>query len=691
MHLRSVELINWRSYRHAQFEFPSPDPDDSKNVVLVIGPNEYGKTSFFEAIALGLFGRSGLQLVPRVSTGTNNDAGARTNYSNFLEGTLHKRAIETGSPQCVVKLEWEDESGARIEIKRTWHFRANGTHKTGEDELHIYEGPSGVLAPPFTAPDQNLWYTNWIAQRFLHPSLAEFFLFDGEQVQRYANRKMNDQVRRGIDGLLGFPVLRSLRESLGKYAQNKRTKMANPSDDTVNAVKLAIEELENRLDAKKQERDKAIAELQDIEGEIEDLAQELHGRREDSPRALANSLLEDESRHRDEAKRAISNLTTLIAGDMALAIAGTPLRKETISRLESEAKRETWETGWNEVNRNLERFVSDLSARIGQLQPPISDNCHEAVIQAAKAAWQALWHPPPEGCADGYLHMALTGTTRAGTIDRLTAIDQHSTTEAANYVAQFENATATAEAKKRERLELERVAPEVESQTKRHKKLIEQSGRYKEQHDAAQREIDSATTELEQKRKELKQYISKRDLSAPALRQAETADAYASLVDELLRDAVPFQVEEVANEMTRAWKEMTHMSDRVDRIEISPDCEVRMLAADGSDLRQIDKSAGASQVFTQALITAITKVSGRTFPFIVDTPLARLSREQRLGVLKTFTDRPAQVILLSTDEEVVDDKLDAIRDRIAASYELTVTQDRGVIVTKVAKLDLRNV
>lgn len=115
-----------------------------------------------------------------------------------------------------------------------------------------------------------------------------------------------------------------------------------------------------------------------------------------------------------------------------------------------------------------------------------------------------------------------------------------------------------------------------------------------------------------------------------------------------------------------------------------------MLTEDGTDLHRIDKSAGASQVFTQALITAITRVSGRNFPFVVDTPLARLSRDQRIGMLKTFTDRPGQVILLSTDQEVVDDKLDAIRDRIAGSYELQVTQDRGVAVTTVHEAGLRS-
>ena len=691
MHLRSVQLINWRSYRSARFEFPRPH--GGRNVVLVMAPNEYGKTSFFEALTLGLFGRQGLILVPRARSGAGNDGQDRinVNYSRFLEGTLHHRAPETGPSECVVKLEWEDEAGDPIEIKRTWYFSATGQHKSGDDQLQIYEGQRRApVFPPPIVEDQDRWYREWIAWHFLQPTLAEFFLFDGEQIQRYASRDMGIQVRRGIEGLLGLPILRSLKASLERYAQNRRTSAAAPSDTKVNAVKAAIGELEVRIEAKEAERDEADVRLPGLDADIDELTQRLGGRGEGTV-ALVKSLFEDESRHRDEAERAITDLTALLSSDIALAIAGPSLRNATLDRLQSEAKREAWETGRNEGNRNLDRFTVDLSARIDRLEPPLHDSRRDAVVAAAKEAWAALWHPPPDDCADGYLHPALSGTTRAGVIDRLEAVGRHSAGEISGYVERFNVAVATAEAKKRERLELEQIAPDIDKQAVRLRELTEQSGRYKEQRDAAQREIDAATAKLGDRRAELARYVSRLGSQAPALTYAARADAYIQLIGDLLDDAVPYEVREVADEMTKAWKAMAHMSDRVERIDITPECEVRMLAADGSDLHRIDKSAGASQVFTQALITAITKVSGRTFPFVVDTPLARLSRVQRIGVLKTFTDRPGQVILLSTDQEVVDDKLDAIRDRIIASYELKVAHDEGVAVTTVHELDLRTI
>ena len=690
MHLRSVQLINWRSYRSARFEFPRPH--GGKNVVLVMAPNEYGKTSFFEALTLGLFGRDGLVLIPRARAEAHNDGHERINvsYSRFLERALHHRAPDTGPPKCVVKLEWEDEKGDPIEIKRTWYFNAKGSHRSGDDQLQIYHGQgNSPLVPPPTAEDKDGWYREWIAQCFLSPSLAEFFLFDGEQIQRYARRDMGEQVRQGIEGLLGLPTLSGLKESLERYAQNRRASAARPSDAKVSAVKAAIDELEARIEANEARRHEADARISGLDADIDELTQSLGGRGGGSTVALVASLAEDENRHRGEAERATNELTDLISGDIAFAIAGTSLRNATLDRLQSEAKRETWEAGRDEGNRNLDRFAADLSTRMDRFEPSVQESLRDAVVAAAKEAWAALWHPPPDGCADGYLHPALAGTTRTGVIDRLEAVGRHSAGEISGQVERFNAAVETAEAKKRERFELERMAPEIDQQAARLRELTEQSGRCKEQRDAAQREIEADTAALGDRRAELARYVSSLGTHAPALAYAAKADAYIKLLDDLLEDAVPYEVGEVADEMTRAWKAMAHMSDRVERIDITPECEVRMLTADGTDLHEIDKSAGASQIFTQALITAITKVSRRTFPFVVDTPLARLSRVQRIGVLKTFTDRSGQVILLSTDQEVVDDKLEAIRDRIMASYELKVAHDEGVAVTTVEELDLK--
>ncbi|WP_114373902.1 AAA family ATPase [Elioraea thermophila] len=122
MHLTAVELFDWRSYRHARFEFPVPE--GKRNVILIRAPNEHGKTSFFEAVTLGLYGRDGLPLLPRAKVVAGDGATDKLalTYSQFLEGTLHRRAIAQGRQSCGVSLEFVDDDGEPIELKRRWHF-----------------------------------------------------------------------------------------------------------------------------------------------------------------------------------------------------------------------------------------------------------------------------------------------------------------------------------------------------------------------------------------------------------------------------------------------------------------------------------------------------------------------------------------------------------------------------------------
>ena len=94
------------------------------------------------------------------------------------------------------------------------------------------------------------------------------------------------------------------------------------------------------------------------------------------------------------------------------------------------------------------------------------------------------------------------------------------------------------------------------------------------------------------------------------------------------------------------------------------------------ELSQLSK--GEKQVFLLSLYWAIIKSSGQNVPFIIDTPFARIDTEHRGQLTKLFFPSISnQVIILSTDEEVVDTYHDIICDKISNEYLLSNEESTG--------------
>src|SRR5690606_9586087 len=170
----------------------------------------------------------------------------------------------------------------------------------------------------------------------------------------------------------------------------------------------------------------------------------------------------------------------------------------------------------------------------------------------------------------------------------------------------------------------------------------------------------SRSADLEQKRKELARLTGHLDQSQKPAQLAARAEQVAEMLGNLLEEAWPLQSEAVAEEMSQGIQAMAHRNDYLQEVRINDEGDVELSSPDGRDLRQYDLSAGEKQIFTQALFSAIAEVSQKSFPLVIDTPLGRLDEDHRLNVLKHITNRRGQVILISTDTEVVGQYLEAV-------------------------------
>jgi len=677
MFLRRIEIKDWKAYVNTRFEFPRPTPDS--NVVLIGAKNGYGKTSLFEAIVLGLFGRDGLPLIARAPFGASADDRLQFSYNQFLADTLHRNALREGRHSASVELSFEEEDRGPLIIRRIWYFAGDGRHKPEDEEVRIYLGKNErpVGSPP--GEDAVEWRRTFVARKFLPHTLAPFFLFDGEQVQALAQRDMSAQVRTGIEGLLGIQVLRELVGDLRKYAENRRYSVGGAaSSKTMDRIRIELETLEH-------ENGEADARLQDVRAELDLLL----ARRDLLTRELSSmgagsgdATLKDRFEELNRIKRAIEELNaqlqTSVMTGVSLALAGRQIRQATLDRLHAEAIREEWEAGLQQGEKGLGRFLAALSASIAStLKPPLSQGQHDELMRLVRATWQELWYPPPDGCADAYLHGYLRGGERSRVTHRLGELTKLSTAPVADLLDQIAKCESDRHKIEGEIAELEGIGPQLEMKVTELREVASRVDLLTAQKGKLERELEGLTGQLNQKRQELARVSQSLTRAGPNLRRAEGADRIANTIEAIIRDAVPHEIQTVAERMTRAFRSMAHKSI-VERVLIEPDCTVQLLSSSGTNIRDLAFSAGEQQVFAQALISAVVEVSQRDFPMVIDTPLARLDDAHREGVLTYFTDRVGQVVLLSTDTEVIGRYLDLVKPRLSATYHIVHEHDGDI-------------
>jgi DNA sulfur modification protein DndD len=177
-------------------------------------------------------------------------------------------------------------------------------------------------------------------------------------------------------------------------------------------------------------------------------------------------------------------------------------------------------------------------------------------------------------------------------------------------------------------------------------------------------EIEKARTETKRIRQEHfnRRRLARRDQILAALHEA--LPAYGR---ELRRSTE----EKFAQLLTQALNQLWHKPGRVTRTEVDFQNRTLRLFAGAVEVVKSDLSSAEKQLFATGFIYALARLSNRSFPFVIDTPLGRLDRQHRRQFLNDFLGRLShQVILFATDTEISRTSLRNLVPLIATQYEL---------------------
>lgn len=328
LRFNSLLLRNFGPFKgYQQVEFPS-----EPGVVIVVGANMRGKTSFLNAIRFALFGstlnRAGEPY--KILDLINDEAKAEGTYDMrvTLEFTYQQSVYKI--TRLVAPIDSAQEPGSDADLRNELHLERDGTH------LSKSESGRELL-------------------RILPPSLARFFLFDGELLQQYeellsqSESTVREEIIDSIEKILAVPVLLNARNHLEKLQRMAQRDLEQALSRDKRHQKLADESRQLHLKVETLGRD--IDQSQTMLKGLNARAREINTQLEENAE-LIDSLKEQErllaERERIERERARERQKLVSALSQAW--------KDTISRVVSER------TGV------LQQRKDDLLKKLGGLQ-----------------------------------------------------------------------------------------------------------------------------------------------------------------------------------------------------------------------------------------------------------------------------------------------------------------------------------
>lgn len=653
--LRSIELRNWKVFKRARFDFPRLVM--GRPVVLIGGKNGYGKTSLLEAILFGLYGQRALLDVDRALRVDGGRSGSvlAANYRQFIGRAFHEPARAGGEEVAAVHLSFETSIGP-LEVERRWYVRAGG-HSSDDDEvLTLWAGESRDVVPVPEGQDPGFHYQEEIARRFMPASVAPFFLFDGEQVKRFAERQLADQVRLGVESVLGLHAWRNTVADLRDYARDRGREGVVAEDhvrlyaaaDAIQAEEAktseAIAALETQLVPLRDRRDSLLEKLGELSGGTFASMQALHERR--------HRLSEELARHRAELAREVGHL-------LPLALVGESLSVRLTKALEAEeARRAPVEGLAADTLEALLSAIDDVEPNLGALDRKTLQAC-------IRRGWGKLTEQAAEGnTRHHYLDRRLRQrvTERVGLRNSGVADVRNHIASMIGLQAAYNEVEATIglrDAHDRSQLELRGDLKAITDQ-------IEDLERQRRTFDRALGGLKNQGLQIADK---LRARRNSRRIGESSLRRAEAALQAARKLEQVINRIAPICFDSFAEAVSRAYRMLAHKT-AVDHVTIDPQGAVSLVNRHRGVVHDVDLSAGESQVFAMALIAAVADTARCPMPLVIDTPLGRLDPDHRERILEFFTTQPRQTILLSQPDEIHGRYLDQIKDRIAAHYRL---------------------
>jgi len=707
MRIKNIELHNFGSYAgHNNFSFESASQEE--RVVIIGGKNGAGKTTLFTAVQVCLYGHyafgyksASKKYLSEIYNLINSQVRIDEKESAYLEINF-QQVDNTDLFEYVIRRSW---TWAQNEISEALAVWKNG-HPLEEDELVNFQNYLIHLIPP---------------------DMLKLYFFDGEKIAEYFLGSKEINIREALMVLSGNDTFDILHDQVKRVLKSSEKSEGN----------IAQEYLEVKTDADAQllEVMDLGTEIEALQVETEDLQAEIERHKEDYLKHGGLTLeawagLHSQLKSEEEKRERLNWQRKALATDTLPFLLIPELLERVLPQVEAESGHKTYQAIRGslekaEFTRILTEAVQEIGS--GNVQENVSSLYARIRGYLLDQRWESF-----------ELLFGLSSDDESqvrSVINRVHAFDEGAFTRYQKRI------NASLEKSKEIRATLQRSNVEHYEEYMQTLSALEEDlkvAMLKTEHLRELLEIKRIELdELEARARAAKRAFEEQ-LKANSV--STISGKTLLLLEELQSSLYANLIQQVETDLNTKFKELIRKADFFSRITIDSNFNVHILRDEVistndlltllrgtsyavainalgataiqelqsryqttsiADLRkklhseaygrvtlpiEVNKdrlSSGEKQIFVMSLYWAMMNQSKNELPFIIDTPFARIDAQHRANITDHFFKKLAgQLIILSTDEELSNNHLEAMSGQISHVYMIEYGQDKRTHIQK---------
>ena len=613
-----------------------------KPIILIGGLNGEGKSTIFECIMVALYGKTFL--------------GRRTTkkeYRDFVANRVHKhkgKRADSASIELAFRF-YHNGSEDGYVINRNW--TVNGSSVLEQFLVH-------KNGKPMTDLDESQWQS--FVEGLVPLGIARLFFFDGEKIVNITKWKNhnNGELKTSLDTLLGTELIRQLQSDLELYLVRKAGKKKD-SD----IVSKEYEHLSHEKNTLLSEIDVLIAERSRKEDAMHDAESQITSKEQNvigvggGYADIREELLKQNAALDEKLRNQSKGIVDVLSEDAPLYLVPSLLGRirtqvdADVNMMQQKASALVARGKMHEIKKELK------SAKFW----PTGTNVNSVSFNILDLLDRLFEEPPGDVIFDMGPNEAIWMAEKIDNIQSGHDSLHKKITEYTHTLVEFEKVGVELARIPRD----DEIGPRISEINAMH----EEVGILKSELAHIDQNISSKRAHCKILQNKIRNSINQIHKDATTNNGMNLASKMQDVLELYSTGLMEKKITQLESNLLDIARLLLHKK-LLHRIEIDRET-FKIMAYDTNDslIPGGLMSMGEQQIVGTALLWALARTSGRSLPFVIDTPIGRLDGKH----LANLTDRfypfaSHQTILLSTDREIGHKEYEKLYSHISRSYRI---------------------